>query len=336
MPTSPLDRPPSLGLIQDWYQRGLITAETHRALLAQLRPAPVWRQWASWNLLGLGTTLLLAGIIFFFAYNWQGMTRLERLAVAQVGLFGAAIASRLVGSRTLPGHMLMVAACVMIGVVLAVFGQAYQTGADTYGLFTGWAALMLVWVVAQGFAPLWIVWLCVLSTGIWFYAQTPGRWWGEDRAEWDALGLIGVLHLVALVAREMLLRRGVSWLAGTWLRLWLLLVALGLFTFPAMIWAFSWEVPRGVGPLLLAWVATCGLGFFIYRFRLRSLGALGLILCSVCTVFLAVMARVLLDDPEVGSILIYGMLVTAVLGGLLAALRALGRQMANEDMGGEA
>ena len=44
----------------------------------------------------------------------------------------------------------------------------------------------------------------------------------------------------------------------------------------------------------------------------------------------------LLDDPEVGSILIYGMLVTAVLGGLVAALRALGRQMANEDMGGEA
>lgn len=335
MPTSPLDRPPSLGLIQDWYQRGLITADTHRALLAQLRPAPVWRQWASWNLLGLGTTLLLAGIIFFFAYNWQGMTRLERLAVAQVGLFGAAIASRIVGSRTLPGHMLMVAACVMIGVVLAVFGQAYQTGADTYGLFTGWAALMLVWVVAQCFAPLWIVWLCVLSTGIWLYIFDVSPW-PEEEQFWRAFATTGLLHGAALAAREMLLRRGADWLSGTWLRMWLLLAVLGNVTVPAVVWAYEWELDHGKGPAVALWALTCGVGFYVYRYRLPSLGALGLILCSGCAVLLSLLAKFFFAlDDDLGMGMLYGLVATGLLGAMVALLRALGQQMNRETQGGQ-
>jgi uncharacterized membrane protein len=335
MPTSPLDRPPSLGLIQDWHQRGLITAETHRALLAQLRPAPLWRQWASWNLLGLGTTLLLAGIIFFFAYNWQGMTRLERLAVAQVGLFGAAIASRIVGSRTLPGHMLMVAACVMIGVVLAVFGQAYQTGADTYGLFTGWAALMLVWVVAQCFAPLWIVWLSVLSTGIWLYIFDVSPWPEEEQFR-HAFAATGLLHLVALVVREGLLMRGADWLSGTWLRMWLLLAVLANVTVPAVVWAYTWELEPGRAAVVALWALTTGVGFYVYRYRLPSLGALGLILCSGCAVLLSLLAKVFFtNDADLGIGMLYGLVATGVLGAMVAWLRALGQQMNKEQQGGQ-
>lgn len=335
MPTSPLDRPPSLGLIQEWYQRGLITADTHRALLAQLRSVPVWRQWASWNLLGLGTTLVLAGVIFFFAYNWQGMTRLERLAVAQVGLFGAAIMSRIVGSRTLPGHMLMVAACVMIGVVLAVFGQAYQTGADTYGLFTGWAALMLVWVVAQCYAPLWILWLSVLTTGIWLYIIDVSPW-PEHEQFWTALRGTALLHLLALVVRERLLKRGADWLSGTWLRMWLLLAVLGNVTVPAVVWAYEWELDHGKGPAVALWALTCGVGFYVYRYHLHSLGALGLILCSACAVLLSLLAKVFFtNDADLGTGTAYGLVATGVLGAMVAWLQALGQQMNKEQQGGQ-
>jgi len=142
-------------------------------------------------------------------------------------LFGAAIASRIVGSRTLPGHMLMVAACVMIGVVLAVFGQAYQTGADTYGLFTGWAALMLVWVVAQCFAPLWIVWLCVLSTGIWLYIFDVSPWHEEEQF-WRAFATTGLLHGQRWPHGKCCCGVGSTGSSGTWLRMWLLLAALGM------------------------------------------------------------------------------------------------------------
>lgn len=329
-----LDRSPSLALIQDWRQRGLITAETHGALLAQLRPAPVWRQWASWNLLGLGATLVLAGIIFFFACNWQGMSRMERLSVAQVGLFAAAIASRIAGARTLAGHMLILAACVMIGVFLAVFGQAYQTGADTYGLFTGWAALMLVWVAAQCFAPLWIVWLCVLSAGLWFYYTGTSRWPGEEQI-WRSFLAVGLLHLVALLLREWLLNRGAQWLAGAWLRMWLLLIALGIFTVPAVVWAYALDFDAGKGPLVLAWALTCAAGFYAYRYRIPCLGALGLVLCSACAVLLSLIAKVFIGHGDIGATMLYGLVATGVLGGMVAWLRALGRQMNLESQGGQ-
>jgi uncharacterized membrane protein len=325
-----LTNSPSLALIQDWRQRGLISEDTHAALLAQLRPASIWRQWASWNLLGLGTTLVLAGIIFFFAYNWQGMGRMERLTAAQVGLFAAAIGSRFSGSHILVGHMLTLAACVMIGVFLAVFGQSYQTGADTYELFTGWAALMLIWVVAQQFAPLWVLWLGVLSTGFWFYFAGADRW-RSDEPVWLAFMAIGALHLLALALREGLLKRGALWLADPWLRIWLLLVALGCFTLPAIVWAYEWNIEESRGLAAGFWIPTCGVGFYLYRYRLPSLGALGLILCSLCAIVLSLIARLFFEKWDLGLIMIYGLIVTGLLGALIAWLRALGRQMNHES-----
>lgn len=327
-----LNNSPSLALMQEWRQRGLISEETHAALLAQLRPASVWRQWASWNLLGLGTTLVLAGIIFFFAYNWQGMARLERLTLVQGGLFASAMGSRIAGSRTLVGHMLTLAACVMIGVFLAVFGQSYQTGADTYELFAGWAALMLIWVVGQQFAPLWVLWLCVLSTGLWFYYTGVSRWPSEGQV-WRSLIAVGALHLVALVLREGLLKRGALWLADSWLRIWLLLVALGSFTVPAIVWAYERNLDEAKGLAACFWILTCGVGFYVYRYRLQSLGALGLVLCSGCAVLLSLIARMFFEKWDLGMVMIYGLMVTGILGAMIAWLRSLGRQMNQETRG---
>ncbi len=40
-------------------------------------------------------------------------------------------------------------------ILLAVYGQTYQTGADPYELFFGWAILIIGWVAISRFAPLW-------------------------------------------------------------------------------------------------------------------------------------------------------------------------------------
>ncbi|MBC8290414.1 MAG: DUF2157 domain-containing protein, partial [Planctomycetes bacterium] len=47
----------------------------------------------------------------------------------------------------------------MGGVFLAVFGQVYQTGADEWLLFAGWAGLILPWTALSRFEALWILWL---------------------------------------------------------------------------------------------------------------------------------------------------------------------------------
>jgi uncharacterized membrane protein len=49
-----------------------------------------------------------------------------------------------------------------VGVLQAVFGQIYETGADSYVLFLIWALLIIGWVAIGGYAPLWLL----LATGL--------------------------------------------------------------------------------------------------------------------------------------------------------------------------
>ena len=49
------------------------------------------RTFADHALLAAGTLLLLAGIVFFFAFNWSELHRYARLALVSVPLAGAAL-----------------------------------------------------------------------------------------------------------------------------------------------------------------------------------------------------------------------------------------------------
>ena len=46
------------------------------------------------------------------------------------------------------GKAALLAAALLTGGLLALIGQTYQTGADTFELFATWAALILPWVLA--------------------------------------------------------------------------------------------------------------------------------------------------------------------------------------------
>ncbi|RYD91676.1 MAG: DUF2157 domain-containing protein, partial [Sphingobacteriales bacterium] len=59
----------------------------------------------------------------------------------------------------------------------AVFGQIYQTGADTYDLFLGWTVFTLLWALASRFEPLWLIWLLLANTTFVFYVDQAGPGW---------------------------------------------------------------------------------------------------------------------------------------------------------------
>lgn len=58
------------------------------------------------------------------------------------------------------------AGVVLTGVLLAVIGQIYQTGADSELLFAGWALLALPWVVIARAPWVWLFWLVLLNTSL--------------------------------------------------------------------------------------------------------------------------------------------------------------------------
>ncbi len=164
-------------------------------------------------LLFLGSALVLTGVIFFFAYNWASMGRFLKLGVIEGGMIACIIASRRRGSGELEGKVLLLSGSVLVGVLLAVYGQVYQTGADAFELFVGWGALISGWVIVSEFAALWIVWLVVLNTGTILYWLQVGDPAHSIPYEWLCLGL-AALDGGALALREAGAERRLAWLKG--------------------------------------------------------------------------------------------------------------------------
>ncbi|WP_426745358.1 DUF2157 domain-containing protein [Myxococcus faecalis] len=184
------------------------------ALSTATPTSDAWRRFVSTVLLGLGALLVLSGVIYFFAYNWAQMHRFAKLGLIGVGILGTALLARRLGD-TLAGQCSLFASSVLVGAMLAVYGQAYQTGADAFELFVGWAALILPWVLAARFAPLWLLLLVLVNTGIvLFQDQVLGG--GDASKGWLAV-VLGLLNGLAWATHEHFANQGVSWLQGRWL-----------------------------------------------------------------------------------------------------------------------
>ena len=117
-----------------------------------------------------GGGLLVIGVIFFFAFNWQQITRFHKFALIE-SLVVASLAGYSYYFNKASSKVFVLAASVFVGVLLAFYGQTYQTGADTWQLFFMWALLITPWVVLAQFASLWLVWLILVNLSLFLYYQ---------------------------------------------------------------------------------------------------------------------------------------------------------------------
>ncbi|NOK09962.1 DUF2157 domain-containing protein [Corallococcus exercitus] len=203
-------------LAPDAYGRAL-----HLAVATPARPA--WRTFLSTTLMALGSLLVLAGVVYFFAFNWAELGRFSKLGLVSLGITGAAVGAWRLGERP-AGQFSLLAAAVLVGPLLAVYGQAYQTGADPYELFIGWGVLILPWVALARFTPLWMLQLVLVNTGvILFWGQRMARLGSHE----EGLALVlGLLNGFAWATYEHFANQKVSWLRGRWMPRVLSLMAL--------------------------------------------------------------------------------------------------------------
>ena len=111
-------------------------------------PVPAaWRRFVSRATLALGSVLVLAGIVYFVAYNWHALPKLLKFAVLEASLAGAALVALRV-KRHFPRQLALTFAAGLLGPLLATYGQVYQTGADSWILFATWTLLALPFAVA--------------------------------------------------------------------------------------------------------------------------------------------------------------------------------------------
>ncbi|WP_312998154.1 DUF2157 domain-containing protein, partial [Achromobacter animicus] len=144
-----------------------------------------WRQFLSRSTLWLGVLLLGSAAVCWVAANWQDMTKMQRFAGVQGLLAVCALAAAWSGlrlrarpgvRRSIPGALLALAG-ILLGALLALLGQTYQTGADTWELFAWWAVLLLPWALAAGSQAVWLLWALVLNLA-------AALWLGERVFTW--------------------------------------------------------------------------------------------------------------------------------------------------------
>ena len=164
--TGPIDfNEEDLQLLQ---KEGYLTDEGMLTLYRKRPDLETFIRIAVWWAMGIGMAFFLAGVIFFFAWNWSEMDKWSKFGLVGTGilifLFGS-LATR--GRHLLLSDLMGLGANVMVGVFLAVFGQTYQTGADVWNLFFGWAVLISPWVIASRYQANWLLWGGLLNLSLW-------------------------------------------------------------------------------------------------------------------------------------------------------------------------
>lgn len=239
---------------------GVLDERGRAAALAWIRGRLDWATWMDRLLLGTGTALVLAGIVYFSAFNWFRIPAWVKFVNLELALVAGTVAAWRVGLERPGGKMLLMGCSVLVGVLLAVFGQVYQTGADAWELFAGWAALIGGWVAIGRLAPLWLMWIALVDVAIGLHANI---WWGRHTFEWTMLAL-GAANGVALAAWEAGAARGIEWLRARWPRRTLWMTAVAPLTVLAIGWI--WDASHVTVWLgALGWLAALGAGFARYR-----------------------------------------------------------------------
>jgi uncharacterized membrane protein len=256
-------------------QKGFLSSVAYRAVRRLCRDDAAWDAWALRVLLALGVGHLIAGIVFFFAFNWQSLAAMAKFSLIGGAVVLAAGITLWRGFHRVEGKIAATATFLLIGVFLAVFGQIYQTGADSWTLFALWAGLGAPLMLATPSKDLAIIWQIVAQTALWLFVEQ--RLSPETNDLLLLLAVMAVYHVLLLVGYEMAVSCGVAWLRAGWLRILLLLVVFGhtlasahaLLQEPTARWA---SVP---GSVILVGLVIGG-GYF-YRHRRPDRGALSLI-----------------------------------------------------------
>lgn len=181
--------------LREWRRDGALDAAATAAAREALGAAPdaaVWRWFLDRLALWLGVALCAAGVICFIAANWEHIGKFSRLYGMQALLIAAVGVGARLGLARLGGQAALWLAMVLLGGLLALIGQTYQTGADTWELFALWAALALPWAFAGRHAALWLLWIAVANIALGLWADTVGGDWLNDERSLTLVGLFDV------------------------------------------------------------------------------------------------------------------------------------------------
>ncbi len=298
--------------ILEWAEEGRIAPANLRHALqvgGALPDAAAWRSFLDRLLLFAGTVLTAAGLIFFLAFNWNDLGRFAKFALAEGALLLALALVWRLGVERIAGKAALLGAALCTGALLALIGQTYQTGADTFELFAVWAVAILPWALIARFPALWLLWLLLANLAALLYLGTfRGPLWffaGTERQLW----MLFALNTVALVAWEALALSGIAWLRERWSARMVAVASGGFATALATIDVVSRQERGAWG--IAAWLAWMAAAYFLYRRTRKDLFVLAGAILSIVVVVATFVGRNILR-ADGGAFLVVGLIVIGI------------------------
>lgn len=311
--------------IYAWARQGRLADVAAALRSAGVTPdAAGWRALLDRLLLWSGALALAAAVVFFVAHNWGALGRFAKLGAVEVLIVAAALGYWKLGPERPAGKASLLFAALSVGALLALVGQTYQTGADTWELFATWAALTVPWVIVGRYAALWLLWIAIINIAIGLYFTVFPGLFGALFALEDQLWTLFAFNTVALVVWEVASRR-CAWLSGRWAPRVIAIAGGACITLLALHAIFSWpEAGVGVAFFYPAWIACA---YAAYRLRSRDLLVLAGLCASVIVVVTGLLSRTLFEgSADAGGFLVVALAVIAMATAAAWWLNGLARE----------
>lgn len=311
----------------DWSDQGRIAPEKLREAFEAAGVLPDerdWRRFLDRMLLFMGVVILASGVIFFFAFNWQELGRFAKFALVEVPIAAGLLLVWRLGVDSVSGKAAVLSVSLLAGALLALVGQTYQTGADTYELFAAWAVAILPWALVARFTPLWILWLALVNLAVSLCFLTFGLLWGMVFAPEKLLWLLFGLNTVALAIWEACAAAGIDWLRERWSVRIVATASGGLITALGVWDVLDWRTSSHWGaPIWCAWIVAA---YLMYRHWMKDVFVLAGGVLSVVVMVTVLMVKGI-NSNHSDALLLIGLAVI----GLSAAGGYWLKQVATEE-----
>ncbi len=328
--------------IEKLLNHGSLPLANAHAAATHLEVYPSRRTWLAFfdrAALIIGAVALALSLVFFIAYNWQNLGTMGKFALVEGALVVTITLYVALSFRrryTLIRQLLLLVASIITGSLLALFGQTYQTGADTWQLFFGWAALITPWVLIARFPALWLLWLGLVNAGLTLYLDVVD--FSFTSYLYKGILQVGILAIVNFVALNLwllflenihLTQKDISKPTSPtkvdlhWSTYVVGLVSALFITGSSIVTIFDEiEVLASVITFLL-WMSWCV--FMLWRFYKNGINLLMLTyLCgSVITVVIFWAGRLLLGNFDAGGFLVLALLLISMSSAAVVWLRKI-------------
>lgn len=279
--------------------------QTNRILDAHIYPSKSgWNAFIRIALLTLGAGFFTAGVIFFFAYNWDYLSKFTKLGVMEFLVFAFAVVYFIKSLHPLLRNVSLTVSAILVGGMFSVFGQIYQTQSIAFDLMLNWSLAVTLWVLVARFAPLTALWLILLQITLSLYLEQVAHSYNELLLFF----LISISNLLVLVVPHFAFRLRMAVFAPQWLSMTALSACMVFLTL-GMERGINepsnpWFIPHAILTFLVL-VSSARQGF-----NMRMLTPL--VMTAISSIVILSFLIVKLNDDEPGLLFLTVFILTSV------------------------